>query len=75
VICTQWPQQEFKIKGIKGTERTEVSFLGYDTKVNWKISEEGMIIQPPALSPATIPCSYAWVFKIENVVALDSAKR
>jgi len=64
VICTQWPQQEFKINGIKGMEKTKVSLLGYNGAIKWQTTENGMSIQPPPVNPATIPCDYAWVFKI-----------
>lgn len=75
MICTQWPQKEFKIEGIVGTDKTNISLLGYGGAVNWQFSEDGVLIQPLIVNPSTIPCSYAWVFKIANAAALDSAKR
>ena len=68
VICTQWPEQEFRIEGIKKTERTKVRLLGYDGVVQWQTAEDGMSIQPPHVNPATVPCDYAWVFKISDVL-------
>jgi alpha-L-fucosidase len=64
VICTRWPQQEFQVSGVRGTEKTQVSLLGFDGPVEWKIVEDGLYISPPAVNPATVPCEYAWVFKI-----------
>jgi alpha-L-fucosidase len=71
VIWTQWPQQEFKIKGIKGLEKTEVSLLGYNGTVEWNTSEDGICIQPPAVNPATAPCDFAWVFKISDGLRME----
>ncbi len=66
VIWTQWPQQEFRIEGIKGMEKTNVGLLGYDGTVKWHTSEDGISIQPPSVNPANVPCDYAWVFRISE---------
>lgn len=66
VICSQWPQKEFMIEGIKTTEKTAVSLLGYEGVVEWQAMEDGVHIQPPPINPATVPCDYAWVFKISD---------
>ncbi len=67
VIWTQWPQQEFKVTGISEGEKTVVSLLGYSGTVEWKKVENGMLIIPPYINPATEPCDYAWTFKISCV--------
>jgi alpha-L-fucosidase len=66
VICMKWPQQEIEIMGIDGTEKTNVSLLGYHGTVEWKTSKGGVVIIPPYVNPATVPCDYAWVFKIHG---------
>ena len=66
VICTRWPQKEFKISGIRGIEKIQVSLLGFDALVEWRIIEDGLYIAPPVVNPATVPCKYAWVFKIKG---------
>jgi alpha-L-fucosidase len=68
VICTQWPQKEFKIEGIVGADKTNISLLGYGGAVDWQFSKDGVLIQLPDLNPATEPCDYAWVFKISGVL-------
>ena len=72
VIWTQWPGKEFALKGLTGTEKTTVSLLGYDGVVEWKTSEEGVIIRPPGVNPGTVPCNYAWVFKISDMPGPNS---
>ena len=64
VICTRWPGREIEIKGLDEAAKTEVRLLGYDGNVAWRKTEDGLSIQPPAVSPATFPCNYAWIFKI-----------
>ncbi len=49
-------------------EKTKVSLLGYDGVIKWQTTEDGIRIQPPAVNPAMIPCDYAWVFKISDVL-------
>jgi len=71
VIWTQWPGKEFSVKGFAGTDKTKVRLLGYDGAVEWKMTEEGMRIQPPAVNPTTVPCDYAWVFRISNVLEME----
>jgi alpha-L-fucosidase len=68
VVCTRWPQQEFQVSGFRGTEKTEVSLLGFDGPVEWKVMEDGLLIKPPSVNPETVPCEYAWVFKITGDV-------
>jgi alpha-L-fucosidase len=65
VLNTTWPQAAFKIAGIKAEKGTSVSLLGYSGEVKWKQVKDGILIEPPALDPATNPCQYAWVFKIK----------
>jgi len=64
VIWTRWPGKEFEVKGITGNEKIRISLLGYDGEVEWKMSEDGLSVNPPGLDPSTNPCNYAWVFKI-----------
>jgi len=71
VIWTKWPGAEFSIKGINRTDKINVSLLGYDGVVEWKMAEDGLIINPPSLDPAANPCSYAWVFRISDVFEME----
>ncbi len=63
VICTKWPQKQITIPGIKATGK--VSLLGSAVKVNAR-SDGKLTIDPPLINPGNMPCSYAWVFKVEN---------
>jgi alpha-L-fucosidase len=64
VICTQWPQEPFEILGIKASAEIQVSLLGFDGPIKWKIIDDELCIQPPVVNPETVPCLFAWVFKI-----------
>jgi alpha-L-fucosidase len=66
VIWTRWPGKEFAVQGIAGTDKTNVSLLGYDGVVEWKTIGDGLRIQPPAVNPETVPCKHAWVFRISD---------
>ena len=63
VICTKFPENPLNIKGVKSAN---VSMLGFDGKVKAKSSGSGLKITPPPVTPATNPCNYAWVLKLEN---------
>jgi alpha-L-fucosidase len=43
--------------------------LGYKGKIRAQTGGGGMIIYPPAITPANNPSDYAWVFKLENVLS------
>ncbi|NJN28400.1 MAG: alpha-L-fucosidase [Cyclobacteriaceae bacterium] len=64
VICTKFPGKDFSVKGVNSAK---VSMLGFDGKVMSKRGSQGLIITPPSVTPATNPCNYAWVFKLEGV--------
>lgn len=64
VICTSFPEKPITIKGVSSAK---ISMLGFEGKVTMKNSNKGLTINPPAITPATNPCNYAWVFKLEGV--------
>ena len=72
VIWTQWPQEPFVIKGLKDPADVKVSLLGFDDPVKWKILDKGLRIEPPVVNPETVPCNYAWVFKISDCISDNS---
>lgn len=63
IICTKFPEKPFNIKSVKSAK---VSMLGFDGNIKVKSSGNGLTITPPLITPATNPCNYAWVFKLEN---------
>jgi alpha-L-fucosidase len=64
VICTKFPEKPITVKGVQSAK---VSMLGFNGKVSAKSSASGLSITPPAITPASNPCNYAWVFKVEGV--------
>lgn len=49
-----------------GQKVSEVSLLGYDGDIPWKINGNQITIELPPLSIAEIPCHYAWTLKLKN---------
>ncbi|WP_316811702.1 alpha-L-fucosidase [Pedobacter heparinus] len=64
VICTKWPQVGIAVPSVKKADK--ISLLGSSAPVKTIIKNGSLRIQAPTLNPATMPCKYAWVFKIEN---------
>ena len=62
VLFTQYPGKSFSVHGIKTP--TEVQMLGF----NGKVKSSGKSISPPVFTPLTMPCEYAWVFKLTNAL-------
>ncbi|CCH00249.1 alpha-L-fucosidase [Fibrella aestuarina BUZ 2] len=65
-ICTRWPDAPLTIPGVRKPKR--VSLLGYAGNVPVKSSGNGLALTAPTLSPGTIPCQHAWVFKLEGAL-------
>ncbi len=65
VISTVFPENVIDIEGVNSSK---VTMLGYAGKVWSKKKDDSLIIQPPAITPATNPCDHAWVFKIEDAL-------
>ena len=65
VICSQWPDQ-ITIKGISNPKN--ISMLGYKGKIKTSQSKGKIVITAPVITPRTLPCNSAWVYKIEGVL-------
>ena len=63
VICKTWLS---KLEIPLVCSAPEVSLLGTNLKVNYKNHKNKMVIEAPQISPANIPCDYAWVYVIRN---------
>jgi alpha-L-fucosidase len=66
VICTEWPGESVTVNGI--SKNGKVEMLGLDVPVKAKKSGSKLIISTPEINPENNPGTYAWVFKIENVL-------
>lgn len=66
VICTKWPEKGVVVEGV--TNPGNVTMLGYTGKVTTQTGGSKLTITPPLVTPANVPCQYAWAFKVEGVV-------
>ena len=64
VICTKWPADSLKVSGLDLSSNSRVSLLGFSGEVKFKNLSNGIEILPPPVTPNTLPCNFAWVFKI-----------
>ena len=71
IICTRWPRGPVILKGIRGGENTRMSMLGWEGDVPWSNTDEGLVLIPPCITPADLPCQHAWTFKIEGALLID----
>ncbi len=63
VIATKW-KKEIEIEGI--TSIKKIAMPGYAGSINFKKRSGKFVIIAPDLNPGTIPCQYAWVYKISD---------
>lgn len=64
VITTRWPEKNIVIQGNCTDNIHAVSLLGSDCTIDWNRDSSGLSIIPPDLSPITVPCNHAYVFKL-----------
>jgi alpha-L-fucosidase len=62
VIVTKWYENPIELRGIhKGTA---ISLLGSGSLVLTEEKRSSLTIYPPQITPARVPCQYAYVYKI-----------
>lgn len=68
-ILLLWPEGKVLTLGAPlPSTTTVVSMLGYSTKLNWKPGTKGGIdISVPVIPSNQLPCTDAWVLKIEGL--------
>ena len=66
VICTRFPEKEIVVKLAK--KPGAASLLGFKGAVRSNYKNGQLTLIPPAVSPASNPCKYAWVFRLENAL-------
>ncbi|MDJ1484842.1 alpha-L-fucosidase [Cytophagaceae bacterium YF14B1] len=66
VICTKWPENGIELEGV--ALPSKITMLGYTGPVKAAFQNNKLMLTPPVVSPATVPCNYAWTFKLENAV-------
>lgn len=62
VIVTKWQDKPITVEGIE--KAGTVSMVGFNGKIKYSVSGDKLIITPPVVTPANVPCQYAWVFKV-----------
>jgi len=70
-IVLTWPDPGvFKLGAPEPTQKTTVTLLGYPEPISWQSAptEKGIILKIPIITFIKMPCDYAWVFKISNLV-------
>jgi len=68
VLCTQWPEKEIELSGIRASKNTKVQLLGNQEPVSTKYKKGVLRIQVPLVSRAQLKSKYAYVFKIEDAL-------
>ena len=59
------PEKKVLVKSLAGTNASDVHLVGYNDKLNWKNTSDGLLIELPDQMPSAI----ASVFKIEGVLS------
>jgi alpha-L-fucosidase len=66
LITTEFPSGSLQVAGIK--KPVSVSLLGSNVKIKSSFKGSILTIAPPAITPGTNPCQYAWVIKLTGAL-------
>ena len=73
-ITAGWPGAKLRVRDIKVPAKAEVTMLGHDGKLAWKMNGNILEIDVPALAGDQLPCNYAYAFKITGAELLPESK-
>jgi alpha-L-fucosidase len=68
LLLDRWPRGDVRIVGLKPTPGTRVTLLGFEGPVEWWAEDDTLTIVPPLMSPAQVPSSLAFVFKVGEIL-------
>jgi alpha-L-fucosidase len=63
------PPVRISVPSIRPRSGAEVRLLGVHPKCDWRIVDDGLVIDIPSQAQVTPPCHHAWVFRIPHDVA------
>jgi alpha-L-fucosidase len=64
-ITTKLPKT-LALRMSKPSDNAQISMLGTDQEFSWKYMDGSMVVNLSEINKDTLPCDYAWVFKITN---------
>ena len=69
-IILEWPETDtITFTAPISTANTVVKWLGYrGDSLKWQAGKDGgLVVSLPRVHPSSIPCQWAWVFKMEGL--------
>jgi alpha-L-fucosidase len=69
-ISAGWPHKELVLRGVRAPAGCEVTLLGFDGKIVSRVSGDTVTIKMPELGPESLPCRYAYAFRIPGASVL-----
>ena len=69
-ITLTWPSENLLyLRAPTTTSATQVTMLGFNGSLKWKAGQSGgLTVAIPAIPFDKMPCRYAWVFKLKNLL-------
>ncbi len=68
-ILPGFPSGPVTLEGVSAATGARVTMLGLSGDLEWRPSQAGLQITPPAIAPDELPCRHAFVFKIAGGAA------
>jgi alpha-L-fucosidase len=69
-ISAGWPEGELVLRGVRAPSGCEVTLLGYRGKIVSRVSGDSVTIEMPRVGPDSLPCQYAFAFRIAGARVL-----
>ena len=65
----KWTDSYLRLKAPRSSSQTVVTLLGYNRKLDFEyVESRGLVIHIPYIPFNKMPCQWAWVFKITDVI-------
>ncbi len=74
-ITPGWPGPKLVLRGVKAPARPNVTLLGHSGTLPARLEGETLTIELPQLDSESLPCRYAYAFKITGAEVLPEPKK
>ena len=59
---------DIRVSDVQINANISVRLLGFEKLIKWEAKDGRIVITPPLISAAEVPCQHAYVFKISNAL-------
>ena len=70
-ITPKWPGKELRLKHVRATSNTKVTFLATGAVLPWRTDGEDLVVTLPQFDPNRLESQDAYVFRLSDMTPRD----